>query len=275
MQGVFILSVQDLLESLEGVAYVVAQDGTILACGGRHWTEFALTNDGESLADRHSVIGSNLFDFIRGRQVKDTYRALMDACLAGTAKQIAFGYRCDGPEVKREMRLSLSPVSAGQRAPRAVLFHALPVSQTARPRVDLFDPALRAETATQLHLPVVAVCSCCQEVRWPPRLPSPDSPDGHPVEHERWVEVEEYYGLGGGDLVRVTHAICPRCERQVFRPLLSVDKPAGDESATVRDDRAHSSAVPPVGQAQPNASRMAASGPTNLPREAFSTRLHG
>lgn len=195
----------DLLEAMDGIAYVTRPDGRILAYGRRRWDEFAAANGGEALLDPMAVIGRNLFDCIAGEPVKHAYRQWIDAVLQAEANHPAtFAYRCDAPSARRELRMAISRVEVGAGAEPAVLFQSVVLDATARPPLNIYDvEALVRDARSRLALPMVTMCSFCQRLRWPP-----GTSDNGPAE---WVEAEMYYARGGQSDVAVSHGICQDC----------------------------------------------------------------
>jgi hypothetical protein len=87
-----------------------------------------------------------------------------------------------------------------------LLFQAQIVSEVARPRLDVFDfHALLSALKQESDLPIVTVCSFCQQLRRP----------GSGYE-EDWVTAETYYRLGGTSRVRISHGLCADCDAARF-----------------------------------------------------------
>ncbi len=99
----------ELLEALEGVAYLTTLDGTILAIGQRSWTWFA-TENGDPELTVASVVGRSLFDALHGETVQTAFRCLHGAVSAGRRSQTVFEFRCNSPIAERHMRMSISAV---------------------------------------------------------------------------------------------------------------------------------------------------------------------
>lgn len=185
---------QMLLDALEGVCYICAFDGEILAVGREHWTEFAASNAGPEVATVSKMIGTNIFSQVSGAEVIASYQSCFDAIRTGRTKSVSFTYRCDAPDIRRDMRMSLSGVYVDD-VPGAVLFQSLIVDERERPAMSLFDPANLC--ATEAGLPIVTLCSYCHDVKL----------------EGAWVTAEQYYAQGGAARVRVSHGICPACHR--------------------------------------------------------------
>ena len=193
----------NLLDAMEGIAYVVRPDGRILDYGRRRWDQFASENKGEALLDPATVLGRNLFDWITGEAVQRTYRQWMDAVLTAKANHPAtFKYRCDAPAERRELRMSISRIETADEP--AVLFQSVLLDATARPPLNIYDFEALARSAQERRgLPIVAMCSVCQRLRWPP--------GALPADAVGWVTAEHYYAHGGRSDVAVSHTICQDC----------------------------------------------------------------
>lgn len=190
-------------ESIGDIAYLVSRDGRIADYNAGAWDRFAAANDGLNLTDRASVVGQPLLDFVTGEETRHSYRSYQEAILGGKRERIAFFYRCDAPEVARDMRMVIAAVG-DPGAPTGVLYHSTVLRETMRPAIKLLDRALHAHDRDDW--PIVAVCSYCKDVRLPGS--------------ERWAPPEKYYQQGGTDAVRLSHSICPGCYKAVVEPAL-------------------------------------------------------
>jgi len=187
-----------LLEAMEGVCYLVGPDRHIRACGGDHWRRFAGDNGGPS---PDSIVGRDLFDFVLGDRVRACYADLMARMIAGRLGGASFGFRCDSPGLRREMRMSITPLrEAGEVS--AFLFQSVTLNERSRAPVSLFDFARGPTRGADADLPLLAMCSYCQKVRHPA---GSEEGDG------QWVEAEDYYRMGGASDVRISHGICEPC----------------------------------------------------------------
>jgi hypothetical protein len=193
----------NLLDTMDGIAYVVRHDGRILAYGRPHWDRFAAENDGKALCNPEAVLGQNLFDAIAGPEVRARYRGWMDAVLRNRQGEPAIlAARCDSPTAKRELRLSISRVTDAP-AP-AVLFQSVVTAVESRPPLNIYDfEALSRALRARPDLPVVTLCSFCQRLRWPPGERDPGRTE--------WIEAELYYARGGRSEVAVSHGLCEDC----------------------------------------------------------------
>ena len=112
------VSWRNLLDSLAGVAYLVDGGGCILAIGPTHWRRFAKENGGAAIADETAVIGRNLFDFIAGSEVADSYRQIIERLRADPTRAFQVPIRCDAPATRRDVQMLISAVASnGRRKP--------------------------------------------------------------------------------------------------------------------------------------------------------------
>ncbi len=194
--------VQNLIDAMEGIAYVLDPEGTIVTIGTRNWNRFASENGGEALIDGEGVIGRSLYDIIAGESVKDSYRRFADAIRSADHPSAVFASRCDSPSVKRSLRLAMTPIGGVGGAPH-VLVQSVTLSEEARPPIGLFDfQGLLAAMERDRTRPVLAMCSYCQDVRFPP---------GSDDETGTWITAEDYYRRGGTSDVGISHGICSGC----------------------------------------------------------------
>jgi DNA-binding CsgD family transcriptional regulator len=198
------LDVGDWLDGLEGLAYFVGPSGAIVACGERNWRRFALENGAPELADASAVVGRNILDFVEGDEVRDAYRGFLDTLLNGESRAISFLFRCDAPNMRRDLRMGMSVVrSRGET--HGVLFHSTTLKTTTRLPARIFDFKKHRVAASAPEDPrAVRMCSFCQKLAGPGLDPS---------DSENWVDGSRY---GGAAAVQapIRHSVCPPCHRQ-------------------------------------------------------------
>lgn len=192
------LSAQSLLDGLSGVCYVCDRGAVVRAVGRSNWASMATRNGNSELARVEAIVGRSLFDFIEGHDVRAWYRSRLESLASGDTDQSVFVYRCDAPEMRRDIRMSITRLGAHE----GFLFQNLTISESVRPPVDLFDfAAVMGLIRHGQELPLVAMCSFCQRV----------ANSGGDDETRNWVEAEEYYRLGGQSRVRISHGVCSDC----------------------------------------------------------------
>lgn len=135
-------------------------------------------------------LGRSLWDFVAGHEVKKLQRLLLRRVREG-AGGIELPFRCDGPDVTREMDIRIAADKSG----RVVLFSARLRSEEPREEPQpLFDPEIPRDN--DAFLPMCAWC------------------DRFLVEGE-WVEVEEAAKrlelFRRSQMPTLDHGICPQC----------------------------------------------------------------
>lgn len=198
---------QDILDALDGTAYLADQAGTIIAVGRPAWEAFA-EETAADVSDGDAVVGKSLFAMFRGDAVKDAYRELHDSAWLRRKRLISFEYRCDSPAVERRMRMSISAIrSDGETI--AVLYQSQTLHQRSRiPMMIFSEEKWLREGMKYDDSQILGMCSYCHDVTWPV---------GAHADNKVWISPDEYYRrLGTSDVV-ISHGICPSCFERVVR----------------------------------------------------------
>ena len=150
------------------------------------WGAFARENGAPELAGR-TVLGRSIWDFVAGVEARLLWSRLFARSRA-TRESRPLPYRCDGPDVRRYLVMTLE-ASIGSD----ILCVSHVIREEPRESVPLLDPAV-PRTGEAL-----IVCSWCRKV----------SVGG------RWVEVEHAVQMlrlfERAELPFLTHGICPAC----------------------------------------------------------------
>lgn len=160
------------------------------------WHDFALANDSPGLASDR-VLGRTLWDCITAAEVRLIYRELCQrARHRGTPLTLPF--RCDAPDRRRLMRLTIRPLSRSDQ--RGFLeFRAELDEEQPRHPVDVLY-GQRTDGG------LLRMCSWCKR-----------------VDLGQWLELEEAVAGRGimlsPSLPRITHGMCPDCERSLSAEL--------------------------------------------------------
>jgi hypothetical protein len=195
-------STEALLDAIPGVAYVVDREGVILAFSRGPFMEDVRL---PAASGYGHTIGSSLFSIVQGEQVQRSYRSMHEAACRGQFNTFGFAYRCDAPNVERNMFMSISRIVEGSEAV-AVLYQSIIVSELYRAPLPLFRfEALAERAAPSDH--VVTLCSYCQKVAW----------QVAEAGHAEWIEAVEFYRRGGPTDAAVTHGICETCFEQIVQ----------------------------------------------------------
>ena len=194
-------SAQELLNNLDGVAYLVDARWRFVAFGSPNWRKFSDDNGGGAAVDEEALIGLPLTDFIHGQAVVSLWTSALTLVAQGKVASVVVPYRCDGPFVHRDLRMVVSGIKS-EDGGRYYLFQSMTLNERIRPPVPIFDPRERLGQ----NLPLVAMCSFCHSLR-------------SGAEDGLWQTPEAYYAGGGISQVDITHSVCPRCRGDWFRSL--------------------------------------------------------
>jgi len=139
--------------------------------------------------DAGTSLGRSLWDYVSGEDLKKVQRLLLRRIRDETG-DVELPFRCDGPDVRREMDIRIKAGSGG----RAVLFSAKVRAEEEREAPQpLFDPAAPRGPER------LAMCGWC---------------DRFEVDGE-WVEVEEAVRrlelFDRPEMPSLSHGICPDC----------------------------------------------------------------
>ncbi len=196
---------QELLNAIDGIAYLVGNDGAILAAGHPSWLRFSAQNGADTLTI-DSVVGRCLFDMILGAEVQAASRTLHEAVWTGKRAHVTYGYRCDAPAAERHMRMSISQIVVEGKV-RAALYQSVILSEVPRIPLGIFAPELLVSDLKSFRPDhFVKICSYCSSVAWP---------YGADKDVSEWVDPQEYYRRHGPSDVTVSHGICPDCFARV------------------------------------------------------------
>ncbi|MFN4281706.1 MAG: hypothetical protein ACK4NA_03600 [Alphaproteobacteria bacterium] len=201
------IAAQDILDAIDGTAYLADRSGIIMAVGRPAWEAFA-EETAADVSDSDAVVGRSLFDMFRGDPVKDAYRELHESAWLRGKRMISFEYRCDSPAVERHMRMSISAIRCGSETV-AVLYQSQTLHQRSRIPMMMFEQEKWIREGMKYEdSQILGMCSYCHDVTWPV---------GAHAENKTWISPEEYYRrLGPSDVV-ISHGICPSCYERVVR----------------------------------------------------------
>ena len=194
---------RQFVQSLPGLIYIIDREATIRYYDTHEWNRFAQENDAPELASETNVLGRNLFDFITGDEVRQSYRDFHEVLWRGAQEFIAISYRCDAPSFQREMYMEISPCRFGDGF-NGLLYRSVLVRQHQRPAMNML---LRPEKKTlPIDPPIVTVCSYCLNIR--------------DKNTNQWITPESYYQQGGNQQVALSHGICDHCMETKVKPAL-------------------------------------------------------
>lgn len=172
--------------TVETLSYAIDDQDRLIKVDDGYY-RFAEENGWDGAGDS---LGRSLWDFVSGHDVKKLQRLLLRRVREGT-RGIELPFRCDGPDVTREMDIRIAADSSG----RVVLFSARLRDEQERDEPQpLFDPNIPHDDGD--FLPMCAWC------------------DRFLVDGE-WVEVEAAAQrlelFRRRELPTLDHCICPEC----------------------------------------------------------------
>ncbi len=173
--------------TVEALSYAIDDQDHLIKVDQNYY-RFAEENGWEEAG---SSLGRSLWDFVAGHEMRKVQRLLLKR-IRDAVREVDLPFRCDGPDMRREMQLRIVSHSSG----RTVMFAARLNAEARRENTQpLLDPtAPRGEE-------MLVMCGWC---------------DRFEVDGE-WVEVEE--AAARLELFRrevmpaLDHGICPRCSR--------------------------------------------------------------
>jgi hypothetical protein len=188
------INTQAVLEAMDGIAIQIGSDLEVIAYGAANWNRFWQANGGA--AGYPDPRGRPITEHFSSGEVRDTLERLFHDVVAQRRTALRFDYRCDAPEVRRDMRLSVTPVQVDGSV-CGLLYQSITLSSLPRPAIGLFAAGVVGSDVTALKM-----CSICARLAWPPGDDS--GPQG-------WVEALEYYRRGGEEVTLLSHGLCERC----------------------------------------------------------------
>jgi hypothetical protein len=153
-----------------------------------NWWFFAEENGAGADCYPPRLLGLSLWDFIAGAETRHLYDILIAKTRAGK-KDIQVPIRCDSPDRRRKIVISLNSVGDGH-----IEFRCRTIRVDAREPVDL----LRSDVARADRL--IRICSFCKKVA---------------VTADEWIDTEQAIDrmalFIGNALPQLSHGVCPAC----------------------------------------------------------------
>jgi hypothetical protein len=182
--GHWITMIQDSHSSAR-IVYEVDGDDRLCALNPA-WAEFAEANGATGLIPEQ-VLGQSLWSFIVGEETATLYRSLLEV-LRRTQRPITFHYRCDSPDMRRFMCMTVT--ATGQRH---IVFESVLV------RAEQRDRAVHLHYAGIAANPMALRCSMCNRLKF----------------GGVWMDVAEAFRQGEvlntEIALRIAYTICPSC----------------------------------------------------------------
>jgi len=169
-----------------------------------NWLRFAFES-GRLPLTRDKVLNRPLLDFIEGRESRMLYEYMISKAREKNSP-FAFPFRCDGPDIRRFMRMEIIP------KPQDQVYFASEILKT-----ELREPVKLLDDSAPRSDDIITICSMCKCVR---------------VSDNRWVEVEEAIAtLGLFDsrlLPMLSHGLCAACSKSIRESLKGLKQRPND-----------------------------------------------
>lgn len=170
------------------IFYRLDDDDCITEVGGDWLSSIRIGNAANLTPEK--VIGRSLWVFVRDRSLRDIYKRLFSQ-VRSSRKPVSFPYRCDSPEARRYMSMTIKPLADA---------HVEVYNQLLREELRNQPIRVLAAAAGQKAIPR---CSVCNQFRI----------DG------QWFEVVDAVAEGlalDHDLpVQVIHGFCESCKQSL------------------------------------------------------------
>lgn len=153
-----------------------------------NWQSFAQDNLGARTLYTENIIGSSLWDHIRDSETKHLYEVILQK-VRKSNRQVTFSFRCDSPDKRRFLTLSVIPLKDG-----FVDF----ISQTIK--IEQRKPVELLRSDIERSDEKIRICSMCKKIA---------------ISETDWKEVEpaiqELKLFEKDVLPQFTHGICQSC----------------------------------------------------------------
>ncbi len=180
----------ETVSPFDPVAYRIDQDG-LITWVNEAWQNFAAKNGGETImGDR--MIGKSVWECVVDNSLRSIYKLLVQRAKEGIP--VCYRYRCDAPDRRRWLAMTISNLASGELEFESTLLReetreSVPLLELHRPRGEHF----------------VRICSWCQMMA---------------TEYQGWLPVEKAVEVSGileeEEFPKITHTICPRCQKVVM-----------------------------------------------------------
>lgn len=181
-------------QSKQPFIYRIDQNDTIFFVNDQ-WLLFAQENDVDALTF-DAVMNQSLWSFITNVEVQHLY-GLFLARVRATRLPIKLPFRCDAPDCRRYMELSLYPLPR-----KAVEFKSRIIKLEARDPVALLDASLKRSNQ------FIRMCSWCKKVY---------------TDRCGWVEAEKATQVlklfDAPQIPQISHGMCPACFEDCMQEL--------------------------------------------------------
>jgi len=184
----------------ETYSYKVDKNDIIVEVS-ENWRLFAEQNFGVPTCLPENVLGSSLWNHIYGLETQYLYKIILEK-VRKNKRRVSFPFRCDSPEKRRFLRLSIIPIDDG-----SINFISEIIKEELRESVDLLRPG--KEKSDEF----IKMCSMCKRIA---------------ITDIEWEEVEiaiKKMKLFEMEFVpQLTHGLCTSCYQVAMAELEGVSK---------------------------------------------------
>jgi hypothetical protein len=175
------------LNHLEAYVHRVDKNNIIVAVSD-NWKSFAQDNLGARTLFPENIIGSSLWDHIRDLETRYLYEMILQKVREHN-RPVAFSFRCDAPDKRRFLKLSVIPMKDG-----TVEFISQIIKTESRKPVELLRSDLERSDEK------IRICSMCKKIA---------------ISETEWKEIEsaiQELKLFEKDMLpQFTHGVCKSC----------------------------------------------------------------
>ena len=162
------------------------------------WLKFAREN-WDPRFDPDKIIGHPLWEFIRDETTRHFYQTIVEKLRAGERDEYRIPFRCDSPDMIREMEMVIRKVKGGE-----IIFESNLKNEIKRNMKAPYRYALDNE-------PAIRMCSWCKKIF--------NDETGEWIDLDQAIREMRYFEEGR--LPHVTHGICDSCRESLKKSLSS------------------------------------------------------
>lgn len=174
-------------EPMNKCIHIIDKQDRIIRVSG-NWLLFAQENQAGESCHPDVIISRSIWEFIDGIETRHFYEIILKTVRARN-KAVVLPFRCDSPEKRRHLELTITPVQQEQ-----VEFASITILEELRDSVEVLK--LGAPRTDEL----IKMCSMCKKVV---------------LSDDTWVEVEAAVVslklFEKGKLPRISHGLCNEC----------------------------------------------------------------
>lgn len=174
--------------------YVYRIDGgDLIVWVSENWQTFVVANDGAENTYAARVIGRSLWDFITGMETRHLYETVIQN-VRKRQKTIRLLFRCDAPDERRFLRLTVVPQPDGFLEFQSQLL-----------RTEHRDAVALLSRGTSRTDTIVTLCSMCKKIKITP---------------DDWQEIEcainRLHLFETSTPPQISHGLCPACFQEMM-----------------------------------------------------------